>query len=96
MYDFAGNAFTVNVLPFGDAPNQMVRVAAIDTGGNLTLVGTALIAGATPTGALTGLALGTTTATTATSGAATLPGNPVGFLEINLSGTVRKLPYYAT
>ena len=56
----------------------------------------AIFSAATPTGALTGLALGTTTATTATSGAATLPGNPVGFLEINLSGTVRKLPYYAT
>jgi hypothetical protein len=37
-----------------------------------------------------------TTATTATAGANTLPANPVGFLVVNIAGTSRKIPYYAT
>lgn len=41
------------------------------------------------------LNLGNGTDTTATGGAATLPGNPVGFLVWNLSGTTIKIPYYA-
>lgn len=32
----------------------------------------------------------------ATGGAATLPANPVGFLIVNIGGTARKIPYYAT
>lgn len=37
------------------------------------------------------------TATTATGGAATLPGNPVGFLVVTLpNGTSAKIPYYAS
>ncbi len=37
----------------------------------------------------------TGTATTATSGAATLPGNPVGFIVVSLpNGTSVKVPYY--
>lgn len=36
------------------------------------------------------------TAATATTGAATLPANPVGFVEIGLNGTVYKIPYYNT
>ena len=37
----------------------------------------------------------TGTATTATGGAATLPSNPVGFIEVTLqSGTTVKVPYY--
>jgi hypothetical protein len=39
---------------------------------------------------------GTLSSATATGGAATLPGNPIGFLEIVIAGTSRKLPYYAT
>lgn len=35
------------------------------------------------------------TASSATAGSATLPGNPVAFLEIVVSGTTRKVPYYA-
>lgn len=35
------------------------------------------------------------TATTATSGAQTLPANPDGFLLINVNGTQKKVPYYA-
>jgi hypothetical protein len=37
-----------------------------------------------------------TTATTATAGAQTLPANPVGFLVVSINGTSRKIPYYAT
>ena len=37
-----------------------------------------------------------TTATTATGGAGTLPSNPVGFAQIKINGTTRKIPYYAT
>ncbi len=36
------------------------------------------------------------TSTSATAGAQTLPGNPVGFLIVTISGTARKIPYYAT
>jgi hypothetical protein len=54
----------------------------------------AVLAGATPTVSSGELGLGITTATTATSGSATLPGAPAGFLEINIGGTVQKLPYY--
>lgn len=40
--------------------------------------------------------LNTSTATGATAGADTLPSNPVGFVVININGTSRKIPYYAT
>ena len=36
-----------------------------------------------------------TTASTATAGAAALPGNPLGFLVVNLNGALVKLPYYS-
>ena len=37
----------------------------------------------------------TTTSSTATAGAATLPANPAGFINITLpSGTAVKVPYY--
>ena len=37
------------------------------------------------------------TTTTATGGAATLPANPVGFIDVTLTtGTVVKVPYYNT
>jgi hypothetical protein len=37
-----------------------------------------------------------TTSTSATTGANTLPANPVGFITVNIGGTNRKIPYYAT
>ena len=33
-------------------------------------------------------------ATTATAGSATLPANPVGFININVNGQPFKVPYY--
>jgi hypothetical protein len=35
-----------------------------------------------------------TSATTATTGAATLPANPVGFINITVNGQPFKVPYY--
>ena len=55
-----------------------------------------ILTGATPTVTSGQLGLGVTTAATANAGSATLPANPVGFLTINLGGTVVKIPYYAT
>ena len=40
---------------------------------------------------------GTGTSTTATGGAATLPGNPVGFIDVVLpNGAAAKVPYYSS
>jgi len=62
-----------------------------------TALGGLTVQGATPTGSLTGIALGITTAATASdTGAIVLPAHPAGFLEINISGTIYKLPYYAS
>ena len=66
-----------------------------DITGTLEL-GKIVLSGATPTVSAGQVGLGTTTATTATSGAQTLPGNPSGFLVINIGGTAYKLPYYAS
>jgi hypothetical protein len=54
------------------------------------------VIGPTPTVSASQIGLGSTTAASASSGAATLPGNPVGFLEVNIGGTMYKVPYYAT
>lgn len=49
-----------------------------------------------PGGSPTTHRLNTTVATGATGGADTLPANPVGFIVVNINGTNRKIPYYAT
>lgn len=40
--------------------------------------------------------LNTAVATSASAGTLTLPANPIGFIDININGTARKIPYYAT
>ena len=55
-----------------------------------------VLEGAAPSVASSQVGLGSTTAATASAGAATLPIAPVGFLIINIGGTAYKLPYYAT
>ncbi len=35
-------------------------------------------------------------ATTATAGSATLPANPVGFINVTVNGKAYKIPYYNT
>jgi len=42
------------------------------------------------------LSLGNATTTTATSGSATLPGNPLGFIEAYIGSTLIKIPYYSS
>jgi hypothetical protein len=77
-----------------NAPTSIFMQIAATTAFEVTSTGV-IIAGATPTGALTGIGLGSTTSATATAGGATLPVAPVGFLEVNIGGTIRKIPYYA-
>jgi hypothetical protein len=55
-----------------------------------------VLTGAIPTVGAAQLGLGATTAATATAGAATLPAAPVGFIVVNVAGTIGKIPYYAT
>lgn len=54
------------------------------------------VGGTAPSAAAGTIALGGTTSATASSGAATLPGNPLGFLVANVAGVAVKIPYYAT
>ena len=35
-----------------------------------------------------------TSSSTATAGAATLPANPAGFINVTVNGEVKKVPYY--
>lgn len=54
------------------------------------------LGGATPTVPSGYVGLGTTTATSATAGSnGAVPGQVAGYLEINIGGTVYKLPYFA-
>jgi hypothetical protein len=46
-------------------------------------------------GSSTAVRIDGATSTTASSGSATLPSRPVGFLTVNIGGTDRKIPYYA-
>ena len=48
-----------------------------------------------PTGFSGAHKLNTNTESTAVAGAATLPSNPVGFIQIEINGTLRRIPYYA-
>jgi hypothetical protein len=57
----------------------------------------ASITASTFTVATAGLSLSAiSTAASASGGAATLPGSPVGFIVVSIGGTSRKIPYYAT
>lgn len=67
-------------------------------GGTTSNVGNLTVANVTIIGGTTNAAVfnftGNTTAT-ATYGAASLPLQPAGFMQVNLNGTVVKVPYYA-
>lgn len=89
----------------GAGPNWGIRLGAekslvLDAGGNNTLVyeaGTDCIEVRGRANFRSEVRLaGNTSSGTATAGAATLPGNPVGFLVVRINGTDRKIPYYAT
>ncbi len=77
----------------GSGSNGTAGNVLIQTGGTtqVTVTTTAITINAT-----TVILPNITTSGTASSGGATLPGNPVGFIEVTISGTVRKIPYYAT
>ena len=62
-----------------------VSLVGISAAGNIDLTG----------GAGTILFASSQSATTATAGAQALPANPAGFLQVQIGGTIRKLPYYA-
>jgi hypothetical protein len=60
--------------------------------GNVTLENVTIIGGTTNAAVFN--FTGNTT-TTATFGIASLPLQPAGFMQVNLNGTVVKVPYYA-
>lgn len=62
---------------------------------NITLTGDIITGSAAATVGAGQIAYGSTTAVTATAGAATLPANPVGFIIANVAGVTAKIPYYA-
>lgn len=79
--------------------NQFALGLVIDNAGNVIAypylyTPNVLIAGATPAGPLGGIGLGDTTVGTASAGKASLPSAPSGFLEININGSIKKIPYY--
>lgn len=67
--------------------NESDPQASLHVDGNLRVDGNSTLDGT--------LRLDIVTATSATAGSATLPANPVGFIEVNINGTNRKIPYYA-
>lgn len=67
--------------------NETDPQVQLHVGGNFRVDGDSTLDG--------GLRLDIGTATSATAGSATLPANPVGFIEVNINGTNRKIPYYA-
>ena len=81
-----------------DASNQLQTNATIfSNGGNVQ--GAALLAlgaASPPNPGSDGLSLSGLTAATANAGSASLPAAPVGFLVVNIGGTLMKIPYYAT
>jgi hypothetical protein len=67
----------------------------VDHSGNETAL-TNTVTGATPTVSAGQLAMGTTTATSATAGSSgDVPAQVLGYLVMNLGGTAIKVPYYA-
>ena len=68
---------------------------AFSAGGNPS-TGTLTLTGATPSSATSGIILGTTTSGTATAGTGgALPATVQAYLEINVGGTLFKVPYFA-
>lgn len=101
--DWAPNWFRdlINNLFKGADVRNATGVNGITVSGNISspfaTIGlpTAKLSAATPTVTAGQLGIGTTTAASATAGAAALPANPLGFLVMNLGGTVIKIPYYS-
>jgi len=77
-------------LTAGSTMHLLATTSVTIEGGDINIVGADLIIDANS------FRLDTPVAATASAGAASLPANPVGFLTINIAGTNRKVPYYAT
>jgi len=82
--NFRNNANSGDITGLAKDTNDVVQVGSAGM----------KVVGATPTVSASQVGFGTTTATTATAGAQTLPANPAGFLVINIGGTTQKIPYY--
>ena len=91
MQDAGGNGTTDYALYQTTAALTRLRLT---TGGNMSIGSISPLSKLHVDGDIT--VSSATTATTATAGAQTLPANPVGFLVVNINGTSRKIPYYAT
>jgi hypothetical protein len=87
----------LNDIGAGHNPNSILQFShSSGSSGQATVeMPNLVLNSATPTVASGQVGLGSTTADTATAGSASLPDAPVGFLEVNIGGTVYKIPYYA-
>ncbi len=88
----------------GTATASFRQIASSDIPTNLSITSITLsssitgqtlkLTGATPTVASGQVGLGTTVSTSATAGTVAVPAQAAGFLEVNIGGTMYKVPYY--
>ncbi|MBA0088164.1 MAG: hypothetical protein HRJ53_24530 [Acidobacteria bacterium Pan2503] len=84
-----------NLMACVNVANNLV-IASIDTGGNVLGASVIAYSNAPAVGA-GNVAIGGTTATTATAGAnGAVPAQVAGYININVAGTAMKLPYFNT
>ena len=107
--DFFNNYLTGGTQPtfqfYGNHSGTPSLLFSIDGSGNTNPAGYLTLTAATPTGSLTGIAFGDTTGfgngasgnvtvlAKGTGSGPTTPGTVVGFMEINVNGTVAWVPY---
>ena len=78
--------------------NVVIGNTTIDLGGSTANLGNVTISNVTIIGGTTNASVfnfTSNTTATATYGIASLPLQPAGFMQVNLNGTVVKVPYYA-
>jgi hypothetical protein len=101
----AANSWSIqDVLGTGSNPTTTLTIQQAGTSGAVDVniispltANTLTVGSATPTGTGSQISFGTTTATTANAGAnGDVPAQVVGYLTIDIGGTKRKIPYYAT
>ena len=94
------NVTASTTIPNSGLANSTITLGntTLTLGGTTSNVGNLTVANVTILGGTTNAAVfnftGNTTAT-ATYGIASLPLQPAGFMQVNLNGTVVKVPYYA-